>query len=207
MSLKTALLDLISDRYTPGAPVTPDVDSAVKAAAAKLEADAGPPDLMANGALVNGIWQLRFDSRDLLHASGDMARMSAGMLPQQIIPIDNCFQELYAPSEDAPGFYRNTMVMQKDGVGFLYQSTASFTIAEEAHNVFQVSFSTTSFIPLKASDGPAGVRKALSMPDHMPMHHVQSPPIGPFPSVVTYCDDTLRINRGDDYIAVLERAA
>lgn len=207
MAAKDSLLALISERYQPGTPVTPDVDEAVKAAAAIVEEETGPPDLVQSPALVNGIWQLRFDSRDLLHTSKDMARMSGGLLPEQSIRIDNCFQELMAPTDVAPGFYRNTMVMEQAGIGFLYQSTASFVVEPQAPNVFQVSFSTTSFIPLKASDGPSAVRQALNMPAHMPMHHVQSPAIGPFPSIVTYCDDTLRMNRGSDYIAVLERVA
>ncbi|MEO0411045.1 MAG: PAP/fibrillin family protein [Pseudomonadota bacterium] len=206
MDHKAALLDVIAGNYAPGTAVTPEVDDAVKAAAAKLEEAAGPPDLVANPTLVNGIWQLRFDSRDLLHASGDMSRMSGGLLPEQTIPILNTFQELYGPEGGEPGFYRNTMVMEQNGVGFLYQSTASFVVETSAPNVFQVSFHTTSFVPLKASAGAAALRKTLAMPGHMPLHHVQSPAIGPFPSLVTYCDDTLRINRGADYIAVLERS-
>ncbi|MEM7568427.1 MAG: PAP/fibrillin family protein [Pseudomonadota bacterium] len=207
MGAKESLLATIEAHYVPGTAVTVDVDNAVKAAAKTLEEGASEPDLIAHPTAVNGVWQLRFDSRNLLHESANMARMSGGMLPEQTITIANTFQELYGPEEGKPGFYRNTMVMEQKSVGFFYQSTASFTVDPEAPNVFQVSFSTTSFVPLNASDGPGAVRAALNMPAQMPMHHVQSPPIGPFPSLVTYLDDTLRINRGADYIAVLERMA
>lgn len=207
MRLKSDLLDLIDQRYQPGAPVSSDVDDAVKAAAALLEAETGPPDLSANGALLAGCWQLRFDSRDLLHASADMDRMSGGLLPKQTVTILNTFQELRSPTPHADGFYRNTMVMEQAGVGFLYISTASFAVDEETPNVFQVSFFGTSFVPLYAKDGPAAVRRALNMPAHMPMDHTLSQPVGPFPAMVSYCDETLRINRGEDYISVLERIA
>lgn len=207
MTYKSDLLTVISDRYQPGSAVTSDVDEAVKAAAALLEQGAGVPDLVSNPALVAGCWQLRFDSRNLLHETTNMDRMSGGLLPKQTIPIHNTFQELRAPTAQTDGFYRNTMVMEKDGVGFLYISTASFTVAADAPNVFQVMFSGTSFVPLHAKDGPAAVRKALGMPNHMPMDHVAQTPMGPFPSIVTYCDESLRINRGADYIAVMERIA
>lgn len=207
MTLKSDLLALISARYRPGDPVTADVDDAVKAAAAMLEGEAGAPDLVANGALLAGCWQLRFDSRDLLHASADMDRMSGGLLPKQSVTIHNTFQELRSPTQAADGFYRNTMVMEQGGVAFLYISTASFTVDTDTPNVFQVSFYGTSFVPLHARDGGAGVRAALRMPDHMPMDMTLPEPMGPFPALVTYCDESLRINRGADYISVLERIA
>jgi hypothetical protein len=207
VTLKSDLLAGIAERYRPGEPVTPDVDEAVKAAAALLEEDAGAPDLAANGALLAGCWQLRFDSRDLLHASADMDRMSGGMLPKQSVAIHNTFQELRSPTQDAQGFYRNTMVMEQAGVGFLYISTASFTVDADTPNIFNVSFYGTSFVPLNAKGGASAVRQALNMPDHMPMDMTLPEPMGPFPALVTYCDESLRINRGADYISVLERIA
>ena len=204
MGAKQALLALIAERYIPGTPVTPDVDAAVKAAASVLEDEAGPPDLHAEPTLVNGVWQLLFDSRDLLYQSSDMGRMSGGLLPDQTIDILNCWQELWAGEGGAPGMYRNTMTMQAGGVLFSYISTASFFVKPDAANMFQVSFSKTAFVPVHARDGGAALRKALKMPDAMPLQMV-TPPVGPVPSPVTYCDGEVRSNRGGDYVAVLRK--
>lgn len=206
MSARAELLQTIAAEYTPGSAVTAQADRKVKAAAAVLEAEAGPPDLMASPSLVAGCWQLLFDTRDLLFESRDMDRMSGGMLPAQTVKIHNCFQELRAPEGDKPGFYRNSMTMQAQGVDFIYISTASFTVSPDQRNMFQVRFHTTSFVPFSARTSTADLRAALQMPAEMPMD-MTTPPIGPFPSLVTYCDGGLRINRGSDYIAVLQKLA
>lgn len=199
-ALKAALLDVVR-RYRPGAPVDTEHDAEVKAAAALLEADAGPPDLVEAPHLVDGVWLCLFDSRDLLHAA-DMARMTVGALPSQRVPIRTTFQEL----RPALGFYRNTMVMEAgpERLPFNYISTAQFEIRPEARNVFQVSFTSTSFVPADARVTPEALRTALGMPAAMPLSWTQAPR-GPFPSIVTYADEALRLNRGDSYISVLQR--
>jgi hypothetical protein len=197
---KTALLAEIA-RYVPGTAVTSDLDEAVKAKALILETQSGPPDLVAEPALVDGVWLCIFDSRDLLHQA-NFAVMTAGALPAQMVPVLTTFQEL----RPAFNFYRNTMIMRAGEAGLLfsYISTAHFEIAREAPNVFQVSFTTTSMIPADASISPANLKAALGMPEAMPLSF-GGPPRGPFPSIVSYCDADLRINRGDTYISVLQR--
>jgi hypothetical protein len=197
---KAALLDEIA-RYVAGTPVTPALDDAVKAAALNLETQRGPPDLYGDPSLVDGVWLCIFDSRDLLHQA-NFAVMTAGALPAQMVPVLTTFQEL----RPAFNFYRNTMIMRAGEAGhlFSYISTAHFEIAREAPNVFQVSFTTTNMIPADASISPDDLKAALGMPDAMQLSF-GGPPRGPFPSIVSYCDADLRINRGDTYISVLQR--
>jgi hypothetical protein len=198
--LKQALLDVIA-RYEPGTAVTPDLDEAVKAAALLLENQTPVPDLVANPALVDGVWLCVFDSRDLLYQA-NLAVMTAGMLPAQMIPILTTFQEL----RPAFNFYRNTMVMRAgpEALLFNYISTAEFVVTPDAPNVFQVSFTTTSMVPADASISPDDLRDALGMAPNT-LLSFGGPPRGPFPSIVTYADNDLRINRGDTYISVLRR--
>jgi pimeloyl-ACP methyl ester carboxylesterase len=199
-ALKTKLLEEIA-HYQPGTPVTPARDDAVKTAAAALEAAAGAPDLIAAPHLIDGVWVSMFDSRDLLHQA-NMKVMSVGALPEQFVPIRTTFQEL----RPAFNFYRNTMVMEAgpQRLAFNYISTARFEIKPDAPNVFQVFFTTTSFVPADARISADELRAALGMPAGMALD-VTMAPRGPFPSIVTYADDELRINRGESYVAVLRR--
>lgn len=199
--LKAALLAATA-AYTPGRAVTKNEDEAVKAAAAALEACVPAPDLRADAMALDGVWLCVFDTRDLLFATGDMARMTNNALPAQIIPIRTTFQEL----RPAAGFYRNTMVMEagEARLTFLYQSTATFAIAPDAGNRLQVSFVSTALVPACARTSPQMLREALRAPPSMPLSWT-TPPIGPFPSTVSYLDEDLRINRGADYISVLRR--
>jgi hypothetical protein len=198
--LKQALLEVIAG-YEPGTMVTPRLDEAVKAAALLLENQTPVPDLLANPALVDGVWLCVFDSRDLLHQA-NLAVMTGGILPAQMIPILTTFQEL----RPALNFYRNTMVMRAgpEALLFNYISTAEFVVTPDAPNVFQVSFTTTSMVPADASISPDDLRDALGMAPNTPLSF-GGPPRGPFPSIVTYADRDLRINRGDTYISVLRR--
>jgi hypothetical protein len=201
-ALKKILLNVVG-RYEAGTPVTAILDEAVKRAARSLEDEIGPPDLVANPALVDGVWMCVFDSRDLLHQA-NLAVMTGGALPAKMIPVLTTFQEL-RPAEN---FYRNTMVMRAGAQGLLfnYISSAAFTIAPEAPNVFQVSFTTTSMVPADARISPQSLREALELPESMPLSF-GGPPRGPFPSIVSYADEHLRINRGETYISVLQRLA
>lgn len=197
---KLALLDVIGG-YQPGTAVTAALDAAVKAAGLALETEFGPPDLIAYPELVDGIWLCLFDSRDLLHQA-NFAAMTAGAMPAQMVPVLTTFQELHP----AQNFYRNTMVMRagSDGLLFNYISNAHFVVNADAPNVFQVSFTTTAMVPADARISPQALKAALNMSETMPLSF-GGPPRGPFPSIVTFCDDDLRINRGDTYISVLRR--
>ena len=197
---KQSLLSIIG-HYQPGSGVTAAQDDDVKAAALMLETECGPPDLRANPTLIDGMWLCIFDSRDLLFQA-NLAVMTAGALPAQMVPVLTTFQEL----RSAFNFYRNTMVMQAgpEGLLFNYISTAEYLVAPEAPNVLQVSFTTTAMVPADARISPLALKKALGMPETMPLSF-GGPPRGPFPSIVTYCDADVRINRGVAYISVLQR--
>lgn len=128
--------------------------------------------------------------------------MTGGALPAQMIPVLTTSQEL----RPAMNFYRNIMIMRagEDRLLFSYISSANFAISAEVPNVFQVQFTTTSMVPAYGSISPEALKQALGIPNAMPLSF-GGPPHGPFPSVVTYADTDLRINRGDTYLPVLQR--
>lgn len=128
--------------------------------------------------------------------------MLGGALPAQMIPVLTTCQEL----RPAMNFYRNIMIMRAGADRLLFSdiSSANFAISAEVPNVFQVQFTTTSMVPAYGSISPEALKQALGIPNAMPLSF-GGPPHGPFPSVVTYADTDLRINRGDTYLPVLQR--
>jgi hypothetical protein len=195
---KQALLTAVA-AYQPGTPVTADIDAAVKAAGAALEATASVPNLVGAPDLVDGFWVCVFDSRDLLHQAG-LGLMSGFAMPDRKVPVRATLQEL----RPALGFYRNQVTLDADGVPILYSSTADLAIDPAKPNALQVSFKEQAFMPADARYSLAQVRAALGAPDAVPLHS-RFAPRGPFPSLVTYVDADLRINRGEAYISVLRR--
>jgi hypothetical protein len=200
---KAKLLAAIA-RYTPGTAVTPDVDDAVKAAGADLEALAGVPNVVANPSLVDGQWRCLFDSRNLLHTVS-RAMMTNGAAADAPVSALQTTQEL-RPAEK---LYRNMVFLAAgpERLPVLYVSSGVLGFDPSMPNMFQISFVGQDFIAGDARMSGADVRAALGLPDDFALSS-RFPARGPFPSEVSYVDEDLRINRGklgNPYIAVLQR--
>ncbi|MEM1263075.1 MAG: PAP/fibrillin family protein [Pseudomonadota bacterium] len=204
---KSSLLDVL-DAYEPGAPVTEAVLGAIDAAAAALEATAALPDLAANPGAAKGIWINRFSSQGVVGEIDLMFMTRAlpgGGKPGRKATSLTVLQEL----DPEKRFYRNMMTMTAGDpdVPFLYIATADLGVAKQAPNVLEVAFHTIAFVPTRADVTPNDVRSALGVADNAPLsiNVPQDPSRPPSTSTVTYLDDDLRINRGKDYIAILQR--
>jgi hypothetical protein len=198
---RARLLATIAE-YAPGTRVAPELDARVRAAADQLEATAaGPPDIKANPALVDGMWICLFDSRDLLHEAG-MRIMSGGLYPEARIPALSTIQVL----TPAKNYYRNVVLLAAgpQRIPVIYDATAQLGFDDQATNVFRVKFERLAFLPADARHGEADVRRALGLPDGAALV-IDVPPGPASPSTVTYLDEELRINRGKGYIAVMRR--
>jgi hypothetical protein len=189
------------ERYRPGTPVTPELDREVRAAADRLAEASRPPDLLATPEALDGVWLCLYDSRGLLHEAG-LRIMSGTRYPDARIPARATTQELSLRE----GFYRNLVALAA-GPGrlpVLYQATARVTVEREAPNVLRVAFSRLDFVPLDAAQGPDDVRRALGLqPDAALSITVANAPSSS--SEVVYLEDNLRVNRGADYVSILQR--
>ncbi|MEM8981503.1 MAG: PAP/fibrillin family protein [Pseudomonadota bacterium] len=205
-----AKVDLLTalQAYEPGAPVTDSVLAAIDTAAAALEAAAEPPDLAANPAAAKGIWINRFSSQGIVGEIDLMFMTRAlpgGGKPGRKANSLTVVQEL----DPEKRFYRNLMTMTagEPAIPLLYIATADLGVAATAPNVLEVAFHTIAFVPARADVTLADVRAALGVAAEAPLSIdvPQDPERPPSTSTVTYLDDDLRINRGKDYIAILQR--
>jgi hypothetical protein len=195
------------DRYEPGTTVEPGLLETMDAAATRLEAEAGPFDLAGSG-LVDGLWLTRLSTQGIV-GEIDVAFMTRSMpgggADGGTALIDQVLQELRLDD----GFYRNTMLMRAgpDRVPVLYTATADLAVDRASPDELRVRFREFVFAPARQDVTAADVRAALALPDAAPLAIVipetALPPWST--SRVTYLDEELRINRGKDYIAIMER--
>jgi len=204
---RAELLDVLA-AYAPGAAPDEAFTARVDTAARELERAAGPPDLRVLPDRAAGLWRTLFSSQGVF-GEVDLAFMTralpGGGAAGGTARIEQVLQEL-RPSD---GFYRNTMVMRvgPEGVPALYFATADLAIAETPPNALAVRFRRIEFVPARADIPPAVLREALGLPPDTPLALTipRRPDVRASISKVTYLGERLRINRGDDYVAVLER--
>ncbi|MEM9531090.1 MAG: PAP/fibrillin family protein [Pseudomonadota bacterium] len=194
--------------YTPGSAISDEVRDRIDAAAAALEATASVPDLIANPDLARGIWVNRFSSQGVV-GEIDLQFMTRAMpgggQPGRKAQSLTVIQELNPDQR----FYRNMMTMTagEDDIPFLYVATADLGVSEAEPNVLEVAFHTIAFVPGRADVTHDQLRSVLGVGENAPLSIVipLDPARPPATSTVTYLDDRFRINRGKDYVAVLER--
>ncbi len=180
----------------------------ISAAADELERLAGTPDLRAQGARLDGVWLTRFSSQGVF-GEIDVAFMTralpGGGAPGGKARVLQVLQEL----QPSKGFYRNTLVLEvgAERVPVLYFATAELSISAQRPNDLEVSFRRIEFVPGRADVSIEQVRSALALAPATPLAiDVPAHPARPASvSTVTYLDESLRINRGKDYVAVLEK--
>lgn len=204
---RTALLAAL-EGYEPGAPIDPDLAASIDAAAQRLESLVPVPDLAAEPERAQGLWVNLFSTQGVvgeldvafmtrtLPGGGQEAGEARALTVLQELDIER-------------GFYRNTMTMEvgPERIPMLYLATARLTVASEEPNVLGVLFREITFAPARADVTLGQLRDALGLPADTPLS-IQIP-ITPerqaSTSTVTYVDESLRINRGKDYFAVLQR--
>lgn len=204
---REGLLEVLAE-YEPGSAISEDMLARVDAAASALEKVAGPVDLTANGELADGLWVTRFSSQGLV---GEMPvsfmtrTLPGGGAEGGTARVEGVWQELRL--ED--GFYRNTMLLSAgpQEVAVFYIATAKLAVSPEAPEDLQVAFREILFAPGHQSVSPPDVRAALALGDQVPLAITIPEEAAPPPSAskVTYLDGGLRINRGTNYIAVMEK--
>lgn len=205
---KAALLAVIAT-YEPGGPVTDALTARITAAADALEQAAGaPPDLHKTPELADGQWRSLFSSQGIV-GEIDVAFMTralpgggkrGGKATSHVV-----LQEL----RPTAGFYRNTMVMTagENDTPLLHLATAELGIADDKPNDLTVRFRQIDFVPGRADVTPADLRTALGLGAGTPLTITVpvDPERPPSRSTVTYLDGDIRINRGERYIAVLQK--
>ena len=205
---KADLLATLAD-YAPATAPDPALTRRIDQAAAALEqAAGGPPDLRATPGPAGGLWLTLFSSQGIF-GDIDLAFMTRALLgggeEGGTARIEQVLQEL----RPADRFYRNTMVMSvgPDDVAALYFATADLGISATQPNDLEVSFRRIEFVPGRADVSTADLRMALRLPPTAPLaiDIPISPDMPASVSTVTYLDDDLRINRGKDYIAVMQK--
>lgn len=204
---KQNLLNVLA-QYKAGDPISARLKTSVDAAAKKLEAtQPGLVDLNATKD-VDGIWVNLFSTQGIL-GTVDVAFMTrtlpSGGKSGGSAKIASITQELRPGSR----FYRNMMVMTagEQETPILYVATADLGIAKDKTNDLEVLFHTIAFVPGGADVTLRDVRSALSLPADTPLSI--DIPLTPnrkaSRSTVTYLDDDLRINRGKNYVAILQK--
>ncbi len=194
--------------YEPGSTPTADITAKIDAAAAALERTVPAPDLNARGEQLTGQWLTRFSSQGVfgdVDVSFMTRTLPGGGASGGKARVEQVLQEL----QPAKGMYRNMLVLRvgPDSLPALYSATAELGISKTRSNDLEVSFRHIEFVPARVDVTPDALRKALGLGAEVPLAiDVPTTPVRP-PSLstVTYLDDSLRINRGKDYIAVLEK--
>lgn len=204
---RAALLDALAD-YRPGAVPDAALVARIDSAAAALERTAATPDLRDAADLATGTWLTRFSSQGVF-GEIDVAFMTralpGGGAAGGKARVEQVLQEL----DPAKRFYRNTMVLNvgAEALPVLYFATADLGVSQTRPNDLEVSFKRIEFVAGRAGISQDALRRALGLADTTPLA-IDVPAIpgrGPSVSSVTYLDEQLRINRGKDYIAVLEK--
>jgi hypothetical protein len=195
-------------RHPPGTPPDAATAAAVAAAAAVLEATQPAPDLAAMAASLDGFWTNLFSSQGIL-GEVDVAFMTrslpGGGAPGGKARVHNVLQEIRL----ADGFYRNMMMIDAgpEHTPIFYSATADVAVADDRVDGLAVRFRRFVFAPARADVGNDDVRRALALTDATPLAiEIPADKLPPAsPSVVSYLDGDIRINRGKDYIVVLRR--
>ncbi len=204
---RAALLAALAE-YRPGAAPDAAMVARIDAAAAALERTAAAPDLRDAAGLATGTWLTRFSSQGVF-GDIDIAFMTralpGGGAAGGKARVEQVLQEL----DPAKRFYRNTMVLTvgADALPVLYFATADFGVSQARPNDLEVSFRRIEFVAGRAGISQDVLRRALGLADTTPLA-IDVPAVpgrGPSVSTVTYLDGQLRINRGKDYIAILEK--
>jgi hypothetical protein len=119
--------------------------------------------------------------------------------------VHNVLQEIRL----GDGFYRNMMMIDAGPARtpILYSATADVAVADDRPDGLAVRFKRFLFAPARADVGNEDVRQALALPETTPLAlEIPADKLPPAsPSIVSYLDGDIRINRGKDYIVVLRR--
>jgi len=204
---RAALLDVLAD-YRPGEPPDAAITTRIDAAAARLEALAGPPDLQADASLADGLWLTLFSSQGVF-GEVDLAFMTRALPGGGVNAGSGRIIQVLQELRPSIGMYRNTAFLEvgEDALPAVHFATADLGVSAEQSNAITVRFRRIEFAPTSASVSPDELRRALGLPPDAPLVHdipvMEGTP--PSTSTVTYLDRELRINRGKDYIAVLRR--
>ena len=194
--------------YQPGEPPTEEITAKIDAAAARLEALAGPPDLQADASLADGLWLTLVSSQGVF-GDVDLAFMTRALPGGGVEAGSGRIVQVLQELRPSLGMYRNTAFLEvgDDALPAVHFATADLGVSSAQANVITVRFRRIEFAPTSAVVSPDALRAALGLPDDAPLVHEIPVMDGvpPSTSTVTYLDEELRINRGKDYIAVLRR--
>ena len=204
---RAALLQALAE-YQPGEPPTEAITARIDAAAARLEALAGPPNLRADASLADGLWLTLFSSQGVF-GEVDLAFMTRALPGGGVKAGSGRIIQVLQELRPSIGMYRNTAFLEvgEDALPAVHFATADLGVSAEQANMITVRFRRIEFAPTSAEVTPDALREALGLPADAPLVH-EIPVmegVDPSTSTVTYLDDELRINRGKDYIAVLQR--
>lgn len=209
-AVATAKQNLLSvlEGYKSGAPISDALKAAVDAAAEDLENTQSSGVNLNSNPDVKGIWVTLFSSQGIL-GTVDVSFMTralpGGGKSGGTASIKSVSQELRPDSR----FYRNMMVMTagKDETPILYVATADLGIAADKSDDLEVLFHTIAFVPGGMDVSMPDVRAALALSEDTPLS-IDIPlslQRKASRSTVTYLDDNLRINRGKNYVAVMQK--
>ena len=188
---KAALIKALSE-YTLGDPITKDVTASIDAAAVALEQAAGDtPNLTEMTKILTGQWESVFSSQ----AAHPGSKTTAHIVLQELNPEKD--------------FYRDMTVMSagENKTPLLHIATADLGLAKDLPNVLEVRFHRVEFVPARADVSMKHLRSVLGLPEDarlsVDISDDSNRPVSRL--TVTFVDEDLRINRGNDYIAVLRK--
>ena len=188
---KAALIKALSE-YTLGDPITKDITASIDAAAVALEQAAGDtPKLTEMTKILTGQWESVFSSQ----AAHPGSKTTAHIGLQELNP--------------EKGFYRDMTVMSagENKTPLLHIATADLGLAKDLPNVLEVRFHRVEFVPARADVSMKHLRTVLGLPEDarlsVDISDDSNRPVSRL--TVTFVDEDLRINRGNDYIAVLRK--
>lgn len=188
---KAALIKALSE-YTLGDPITKDITASIDAAAVALEQAAGDtPKLTEMTKILTGQWESVFSSQ----AAHPGSKTTAHIVLQELNPEKD--------------FYRDMTVMSagENKTPLLHIATADLGLAKDLPNVLEVRFHRVEFVPARADVNMKHLRSVLGLPEDarlsVDISDDSNRPVSRL--TVTFVDEDLRINRGNDYIAVLRK--
>ena len=188
---KAALIKVLSE-YTLGDPITKDITASIDAAAVALEQAAGDtPKLTEMTKILTGQWESVFSSQ----AAHPGSKTTAHIVLQELNPEKD--------------FYRDMTVMSagENKTPLLHIATADLGLAKDLPNVLEVRFHRVEFVPARADVSMKHLRTVLGLPEDarlsVDISDDSNRPVSRL--TVTFVDEDLRINRGNDYIAVFRK--
>lgn len=188
---KAALIKVLSE-YTLGDPITKDITASIDAAAIALEQAAGDtPKLTEMTKILTGQWESVFSSQ----AAHPGSKTTAHIVLQELNPEKD--------------FYRDMTVMSagENKTPLLHIATADLGLAKDLPNVLEVRFHRVEFVPARADVSMKHLRTVLGLPEDarlsVDISDDSNRPVSRL--TVTFVDEDLRINRGNDYIAVFRK--